>query len=330
MASSLQLELFERPRFREGVELEFDDDGAECAYRDQGCRVEFGGAAPARKFLELLIEGGRTREELEEVSGFTDGAHEVLASLDTLGLLTETRLPAPTDVISGRQLYRNLRRMADALYDDEIGEHFYRTLIEGRATREQLVGYALEYYHLVRQAPRILAPALAKEEPGEISGVLQDFLAEELHHDRMLENSLSAVGITREQLRRTQPLASTFSLIASLGAYASQNPTTFKAALYLFEEPSPQFNEAFAQACARAGLPDAFVRPILAHARLNDDGDHGDISGRLLGMVPVVGAEEQHTVAKHLAILVETLALQDREIASYYGSPDAVVPRIFD
>jgi hypothetical protein len=329
MASSLKLELFERPRFRDGVDLVFDPDGAECVYRDQSCRVDFAAAPLARKFLELMRDGGRTREELAEVSGFADGSHEMLASLDSMGLLTETRLPAPADVISGRQLYRTLRRMADSLYDAVIGEHFYTLLAQGQATRDQLIGYALEYYHLVHQAPRILAPALAKEEHGEISGLLQDFLADELHHDRMLENSLAAVGITRAQLRRTQPLASTFALIASLGAYASQNPTTFKAALYLFEEASPQFNEAFGQACERAGLPDAFVRPILAHAQLNDDGDHGDISARLLGMVPVVGPEEQHTVTKHLAMIVETLALQDREIVSYYGSPDAVIPRIF-
>jgi hypothetical protein len=258
------------------------------------------------------------------------GVAEVLSALDSLGLLTETSLPEPAGVVSGRQLYRELRRFADRLYDRVIEGRFHRAMTFGGITRNQLVGYALEYYHLVRQAPRVLAPALAKEEPGELPGLLQDFLASELHHDRMLETSLKAVGITREQLRRMQPLPATFALIASIGAYAAQNPLTFKAMLYLFEEPSPEFNEAFAEACQAEGLPDAFVRPILAHAQLNDEGDHGDISAQLLAEVPVVGPEEQHTVRKHLAIVIETLAQQEKEILEYYGRPDALVPRIFD
>lgn len=329
MSSSLHLELFERPRFRSGVVLDFDDAGVECLYREQSCRIDFEGAE-GRHLIELLTEGGRTREELEAACPGLDGqVAEVLSALDTLGLLTESQLPPPDGVVTGRQLYADLRRVADRVYDRVVAGRFQQAMLDGTITREQLIGYALEYYHLVKLAPRLVAPALAKEEPGRVSELLQDFFVSELHHDRMLESSLRAVGIGPDQLAVMQPLPSTFALCVSLGAYAAQNPLTFKAMLYLFEEASPEFNAAFAEACRAKGLPDGFVRPILAHARLNDEGDHGDISAELLAEVPAVGPEEQHTVRKHLAIVVETVAVQDEEILSYYGSPDATIPRIF-
>lgn len=330
MSSSLHLELFERPRFRESVELFFDDDGVDCLYRDQSCRVDFHGREDARQLFRLLVEGGRAREELQDACpAVADEVGDVLTALDALGLLTETTLEEPQGVVSGRQLYRDLRRMADSLYNRVIEESFYERMVNGTIARTHLIGYALEYYYLVHQAPRLLASALSKEEPGPIAGLLQDFFASELHHDRMLESSLGAIGITREQLQQTQPLPMTFGLCAAIGAYSAQNPLTFKAMLYLFEEPSPDFNDAFAAASRSAGLPERFISPILAHASLNEDGGHGDISAELLANVAVVGPEEQHTVRKHLAITVETMALQEAEILAYYGSAGAIIPRVF-
>jgi hypothetical protein len=329
--SSLELELFESPTFRSGVRLVFDTTGVECEYREQSCRIDFGSQPEARQLVELLAEGGCTRGELERrLPSLADAIPEVIRELDAQGLLTESRLPEPDDVVSGLQFYREARRVMERQHDRVMPGSFHRAMVEGTITREQLIGYALEYYHLVHLAPRLVASALAKEEPGRTSELLQDFFVSELHHDRMLEAALQAVSIEPWQLRRTQPLPATFSLCASLGAYSAQNPLTFKTMLYLFEESSPAFNAAFASACEALGLPAAFARPILAHAKLNDDGDHGDISATLLAEVPAVGPEERHTALKHLAIVVETLAIQEDQMLAYYARPDALIPRVFE
>jgi hypothetical protein len=300
--SSLQLELFDRPKFREHVRLVFDDDGVECEYREQGCRVDFGGQPDVRRLVELIAEGGRTREQLErDVPALEGAVGDLLESLDVHGLLTESELPEPVDVVSGSQFYREARRVLERHHERVASGAFHRAMVDGSITRNQLVGYAIEYYHLVHLAPRLVASALAKEEPGRIPELLQDFFASELHHDRMLESALAAVSVTKEQ-----------------------------AMLYLFEESSPDFNLAFGEACRAVGMPAAFARPILAHGTLNDEGDHGDISAQLLAEIPAVGPEERHTALKHLAIVVETLAIQEDQMLSYYGSPDALVPRLFE
>jgi hypothetical protein len=126
-----------------------------------------------------------------------------------------------------------------------------------------------------------------------------------------------------------EPLPMTFALCASLGAYAAQSPMSFKAVLYLFEEAASDFTQAFSAAAAAAGLPSEFVKPIVAHARLNDDQDHGNITATLLAAVPAVSAEEAVTVKKHLAILIETFAHQEEEMMAYYGRPDTRLPRVY-
>ena len=104
---------------------------------------------------------------------------------------------------------------------------------------------------------------------------------------------------------------------------------SFKAALFLFETPDTPFNEAFRDRCTEVGLPEEFWRPILLHATINDEYDHGDISAALLSEVACVSPEECIVVLKHLGILVETIVRQEAEIFSCYGQQKAIVPRIF-
>lgn len=329
VASPPLLHLF-RPRLRDGVQLHADDGGVECTHRDRRCRVDDGGDGDARRLVELLREGGHTCEELVATCpGVRGRLADVLAALDAAGMLTETPVPGAGGAVTGRQLYAELRRMADRVHDRVKTGRFHDAMVEGTATRGQLVGYALEYYHLVRSVPRLVAPALAREEPGEVAELLQSFLVGGLHHDRMLAASLAAVGVGKDELEAMQPLPSTFALCAALGAAATNDPLTFKAMLHLFRRGSPGFGDAFATASRAVGLPEAFVKPVVARARLLADGHDADISAELLARVPAVGPEEQRTVRKHVAIVVETLAVQEDEILDHYGAPGAVIPRVF-
>jgi len=330
MTKSLHLSLFERPRLRPGVVLLDDENGVDCVYREQGCRIDTDAPAELIALLRHLSVGGASEAELARRHPNLAGeVPSILSGLDSLGLLTETATALPEGVVSGGQLYRQLRRLADRQHDEVVSGPMYRAMIDGSITRQQLIGYVLEYYHVVSAAPRLVAPALAKEEPETVAAALQNFYVSELHHDRLIEQSLAAVGIRAEQLRQVEPLPMTFALCASLGAYAAQSPLSFKAVLYLFEEAASDFTVAFSAAAASAGMPREFVKPIVAHARLNDDQEHGNITATLLGAVPAVSAEEAVTVQKHLAIMIETFAHQEDEMMAYYADPDARVPRIF-
>lgn len=330
----LNINQLERPRLRSGVSVVAGDDGVELVYRgDDGCLLE-GDPAVLTGLCASLVEGGATTEELARVHvEVADDLEDLLVELDRLGLLTDSALPAPVGVMTGRQFARELHRLTDRVSGRCAGETgqgpLHWAMSDGSVTANHLVGYVLEYYQLVRFAPRILAPALAKHEPPEVEDALLAFYVSEMHHDRMLERALAAVGISRAELRASQPLPSTHALCVSLGAYASQDPLTFKSSLYLFEEASPTFNEAFAVACQQVGLPDDFIAPILGHARLNDDEGHGDITSTLLSWIPGVSAEERRLTTMKVAVLVETFFRAEQEMYDYYGRADARIPRLF-
>ena len=178
--------------------------------------------------------------------------------------------------------------------------------------------------------PRLLAPSIAKYESPATQQILQDFFVSELHHDRLIKNSLTSVGIQLEQIRRMQPLPMTFALCSSLGVFAQQHPLSYKAALMLFEQDDPSFHQLFKQQCDALGLPSGFYQPILLHASINEDGEHGDITKILFAEIPFISPEEQLLVKKNMAILLESMVKRTHEILYYYGNTDNSIPRCFD
>lgn len=326
------IEGFERPRLRQGVSLSISGRTASLDYRAQGCELEFPPDTEREvpSLMAALRDGGRSVHELSSLwNGLSESLPSMLRELDALGLLTESATADAAGVMSGAQFYRELRRLVLRVKRKHARSSFYNGLLDGSVSSRQLIGFAIEYYHLVYMAPTICAPALAYVESPRSKELLINFYASELHHDKFLTSALSTVGLDEATLRTTTPLPSTFALCASLAAYARQHLLSFKAALFLFEEPCEEFNRAFEKRCNELALPERFCTSIVKHATLNESAEHDAISELLLSDIEAVNAEEQCVTKKHQAILVETLARQEAEILEYYGDAKQPVPRIF-
>ena len=323
---------FTHPKLRPGVTVRQQNGSLELLYREQGCTLDVPGDTRADlvRFLELLTSGRHTPAELKErCAPLADQLDDLMTELDRLGLLTEAVLPAPTGQLTGRQFYRELVRFTDRLKRRVATSAYQQRLGADQVTRDQLIGYVVEYYHLVHLAPSLVAPALGHRDTPRTREILQDFLVSEMHHDRMLAESLRHVDIDEEALQRSEPLTTTFALCATLGALAHQHPLSFKSILFLFEEPYEEFNTAFERRAAALGLPAGFIRPVLRHSRLNAEGDHDEITRMLLAEVPAVSVEEHVVVKKHVGIVVETLVKLEHHILDYYGDTRNPIPRVF-
>jgi pyrroloquinoline quinone (PQQ) biosynthesis protein C len=315
---------FGKPRLRESVGHVTHADCAELFAGRRKCSFSFPVEAQAEVagLLLHLAEGGRTTAEL--MDGLSNRVRDeipgLLAELTRLGLVVESEPVA--DVCSGPQLYREIRRLCARLTARIARSSFYEALEMGRATRRQLVGYALEYFCLVRAAPSVIAPALATAHSPGHARVLEQFLASELGHDAFLRRALEAVEIGGEHLDRHQPLPSTMALIASLGVYARQDPVSFACGLFLFERAQPRFMQSFERRSQELGLPKAFCAPLRRHAELNAEHKHDDISMQVMEHFPVIHLETAVVAKRHVSLLLETMVWQEEEILDYYGSSE--------
>lgn len=324
-------DIFVLPKFRDGVRVFASDGTLSVDYREQSCDISVGDRIAEFKALaESLISGNASVQELKSRhSQVAAGIDPLIEELDRLGLLTESGFSVPKGCLSGEEFYHQIRRLADNWIESASRSGLFLALKERTLTRRALTGYALEYFHIVRQAPGLIAPALGHAASWRVQKQLQGFLASELNHDEMLGASLRALGIRPDALEHAQPLPATFSLCASLGVYARQHPTSFYSLLFLFEKPSQHFHDELVAYCRDTDVPQAFWQPIVKHASINDEFDHEDISLALMREVDAISPEEQTVVKKHLMIAIETMALQEQQIFDYYDDPANVMPRVF-
>ncbi|MBV6627145.1 MAG: pyrroloquinoline quinone biosynthesis protein PqqC [Rivularia sp. (in: Bacteria)] len=323
---------FGQPLFKNQVLFEFKDE--EIIIRD--ATQAFSISTPSEYYqeiaqlLRLLQVGGFSLEQLSEACPeIQEEIPELLANFDKRGLLIETQNKVAAAGMSGSQFYRELWRFLERLKLQFTSSPFFGKMADGTITKNQLMGYALESYHVTHLCPKLLAPALANYESNRVDKLLQEFFASELHHDRLIDKSLKSVGITDEQIQKMQPLPSTFAICSSLAMFAKQHPLSFKAALMLFEQDEPLFHEFFKKQSEALELPRDFYQPILLHAGINEDGGHEDITGVLLAEISYISPSEQLIVKKNMANLMELIVLRSYEIVDYYGNQNNVVPRCF-
>ncbi|MFC3580892.1 thiaminase II/PqqC family protein [Sphingomonas hylomeconis] len=321
-----------QPKFRPGVTTAIEPGQAVLHHGTTRCAFAFEPAeAPAvARLIDQLAAGGIALDAM--IAGVPDIAEKVPALLeqfDAIRLLVDST-PHRDGLVSGAQLYREIRRIAARVTQRVARSAFHTALIEGRATRTQLIGYALEYHYIVKAAPGLIGPALATAMTARERTVLQAFLKSELGHDAFLARALETVGITPDHLEAHQPLPATFALCAALGVYARQHPLSFKAVLFLFEEAQAAFVDAFDDRCRALGLPAAFYLPLRDHADLNADYDHADISRELMALEGVVDREAAVVVKRHVALMIETMIQQEEQILHFYAEPRATIARIFE
>lgn len=324
--------LYKQPLFKNRIFFEFKQ--AEIIIHNS--KQAFSISAPSEYYqeitqlLKLLQIGGFSFLQLSEACpNIKEDIPELLANFDNRDLLTETQNNILNTGVSGSQFYRELWRFLERLKQQFTSSSFFSKMVDGTITKNQLIGYSLESYHVTHLCPKLLAPALANYESNSVDKLLQEFFASELHHDRLIDKSLKSVGIIDEQIQKMQPLPSTFGICSSLAIFAQQHSLSFKAALMLFEQDEPLFHESFKKQSQALELPKDFYQPILLHAGINEDGGHEDITGVLLSEIPYISSSEQLIVKKNMVNLMELIVLRSQEIIDYYGNENNLIPRCF-
>ncbi|NDL64749.1 iron-containing redox enzyme family protein [Acerihabitans arboris] len=312
------------PRLRKGVAITTNDTGIALHYHEQGCDIT---VEPETKnklflFLKTLAKGKYSTKNLIQKFSENEGfcCVEIIQRLDKLGLIDDGMQIKQTGALSGEDFYFSRLLPVVRKWQYNAGDSpFYSRMVSGKITNNEIIGFAMEYYHLVKMSPALIAPALSHNLNENIRALLLGLFIEEYDHDKMLLACLSEVGIDESVLLARQPLPATFMANASLGVYARQHFLSFFSALLLFETPSQMFNNTFIDACINKGLPEEFYNPIITHSDINEESDHDLITLNLLREIPVIAVEEQNVILVHICNLIEMLFEEDRQIVEFYS-----------
>jgi hypothetical protein len=309
--------------FRAGVECIVGDTRAVFTYDLVTFDVDLNDAAAAEvdRLCADLRAGLPTDTVSDRYAEFAPYVWELIDVFDRYGFITEAAHVDDHDAIPGHLFWRQVDAFASRakLF---FGPVLYGALVDRTASRQSLITYAREYFHLVSAGPRIIAGALPHEHDPVTRRLLETFVCQEVGHDRLLLRSLAAVGIDEDEAQNSLPLPETFALISGLQTLADQDPLSFKSLVFLLEEATPDFHEALVSACRDRGLDRSFWGPIIDHADINDEGDHGSISERLLARIELVSAEQRTVVLKNVATMIESLVAFEKAVLRAGAAPD--------
>ncbi len=315
---------FSIPGLRKGVRIQNSGTGISLEYRDQGCDITI---IPEQKdnvlaFIQMLSTGEKSLSDLNKCfskCGFSP--NEIINQLDSLGLVYECDQLNKPRVMNGEDFYYTRLLPTAKKWQCQLGHSpLYKRIVANTATMNEIIGYAMEYYHLVKMSPALISPALSHVVDEAIKNQLIMLFVEEYDHDKMMIDCLASVGIAESTLLLRQPLPATFMANASLGVYARQHYLSFFCALFLFETAGHDFNERFKNICIEKKLPAEFYLPILRHSDINKEGDHDLITLNLLKRIPVIAEEEQNIILVHICNLIEILHEEDRQIVNFYST----------
>ena len=122
---------------------------------------------------------------------------------------------------------------------------FYQAWTDGLLTREMLREYACQYYHFVKDFPRMVSavhcntPDLAVREP-----LLQNLMDEEMgseNHPALWMRFANALGASEEEVDRTEALPTTRNLVSTMMSLCKDHSyQEGLASLYAYESQIPE------------------------------------------------------------------------------------------
>lgn len=321
---------FEQPKLREGSELVVTADHLKIAYRGEEFDIypdEQHTLEQISRFLQML-DGSRTVEQLKAQSAdfSPEEIAEFLEMLDESWLLADAKQAeivgknGLTFLLELEDLYRDWEK---EFAESELATAFY----EGRASKELVIGVTFEYYHITKRAHDCITPAIAKGH-GAMQRGYMEFFHEEYRHDKLLLQSLHALGYTKEQVVNSIPLAYTAALSNQLAKWAHTDLLTFMASLFIWEGTNFESAE-YIESLEEYDFPKEFANNQKTHSDINIEGEHGNVSREFFSQIAFVSPEDQKRVIQNLRLLVEMRARVETEMYRYYSAPDAVIPRLF-
>ncbi len=120
---------------------------------------------------------------------------------------------------------------------------FYRMWSEGKLTQENLAGYSMEYFQLVKAVPRLVSNVAGLAGPAR-SGQIRENMEEEVTHIEPWRRFSASLGVSKSKLESYRGAAATLNCVRSLEQLTLSSFEEGTAALYAYEKQLPEISRS--------------------------------------------------------------------------------------
>lgn len=302
-------------------------------YLDEEVSVEGPGADLLGRMLphldgaiQVVDIAARIGERPERVRALAERLHQA-------GVLVYPGAGDERDRMTGEEFHALHRRLC-AEWLRPVYEHpFWQKVVSGKASRAQVIGFALEKYHYIEGAYEHMATAAANATPEMMPHLARHFI-EEYNHGDIYRKGLMSL-FPSEVVLSSQPLPSTRALVNFLSESAARSSFSYYAGNELLqqtentgEDDAGTAVDAFYEAMRKhypwsKRLVDSFI----AHTNADQKLGHDNVFLQMCGSVPPLGRKEVQDALETTRSMAEHLRLFMDGIDVFYER-FPVVPRV--
>jgi pyrroloquinoline quinone (PQQ) biosynthesis protein C len=332
MSQTLQLQDI---RFKRDASVAFADHEAVITHLGYEYRLD-GAAAQLLRKVAPWLETGADSAELADAAGAPVAAVEQLAlALSNNGVVALRRPHEREQVMSGSEFYEYHRKYA-AYWLQPIYQHpFWAKVVEGRATRAQVIGFAFEKYHYIEGAHEHMAIAAANATPEMLTHLARHFI-EEYRHGDIYRRGLHSL-FPDELVLEAPPLPTTRALVNFLNEAAATNSFGYYAAnefLQMTENTDEgvddnAVNEFYAGMKKHYPYTGKLIESFIIHTKLDQNLGHDDVFAQMCRDVPPLSTRDVQSVMNLTRSVAERLMVFMDGIDRFYAAFPQMPRRVY-
>jgi pyrroloquinoline quinone (PQQ) biosynthesis protein C len=308
-------------------------------------KVRYGDARVTIEYLqqEITLEGttavlfGRVMPHLDgqttigtiaqRLNETPDRLRRLIGELATTGVITFTENnDANPNGVPGVDFYR-LHRAYAQVWLQPVWEHpLWERITSGRASRDQVLGFAFEKYHYIEGAYEHMAIAAANATPEMMPHLARHFIEEYTHGDIYRKGLCSL--FSDDIIVRSQPLPSTRALVNFLSETAQRSSFSYYAGNELLQMTENTGDESAAGAvdqfydAMRAHYPytEKVINSFIAHTHADQKLGHESVFAEMCESVPPLDRHQVADALETVRAMAEHLVLFLDGIDRCYGT----------
>jgi hypothetical protein len=324
----------EQLRLKRDARIAVDQGAAVVSHLGYEYRLDAAGSALLRK-MQPWLTGEYDSATIAAAVGEPVAAVEQLAlALSDKGVVALKRPHDRERLMTGAAFYHYHRRYAEHWLEPVYAHPFWGKVVDGTATRAQVLGFAFEKYHYIEGAHEHMGIAAANATPQMQKHLARHFI-EEYRHGDIYRRGLQSL-FADDVVLNAPPLPTTRALVNFLSEAAATNSFGYYAANEVLQmtENSDGGEEDNAVDAFYDGMrrhypyTDKLIEAFIIHTKLDQNLGHDDVFMDMCRDVPPMTVREVQAVMNLTRQVTERLMSFMDGIDRFYAAFPEVPRRV--